>query len=141
MKRNFIGLPLVALSLLLTTASAYSQSRAKAYVPFAFNAGQAQLPAGNYELKVESDSNFVTIQNLETGKTALALAWMRKDSDLHTRGKLVFHSYGNQRFLAELWGGANTQRVIFSAPKQKRHMQEVASGPSNASNEVTIALK
>ena len=43
MKRNLIiGLPLVVFSLLLTTASAYSQSKSKAYVPFAFKAGQAR---------------------------------------------------------------------------------------------------
>jgi hypothetical protein len=141
MKRNLIALPLFAFSLLLTTTSAYSQSQAKAYVPFAFKAGHAQLPPGNYELKVRSDSDIVTIYNSETGKTALALAWARKDSPLHTQGKLVFHSNGNRLFLAEIWGGADTQGVIFSAPKQGRHMQEVASAPSTTGKEVMIALK
>jgi hypothetical protein len=141
MKRNLIGLPLVVLSLLLTTTSAYSQSQAKAYVPFAFKAGMAQLPPGNYELKIGFGSNIVKICNLETGKTALALASGREDSPLHTQGKLVFHSYGNQRFLAEIWGGADTKGILFSASKQERQMQQVASGPSNTGKEVTIALK
>ena len=144
MKRNLIGLPLVVFSLLLTTTSAYCQSPAKAYVPFAFKAGLAQLPPGNYELRVGFDSGIVTIYNRETGKTALALASVREDPPLHTRSKLVFHSYGNQHFLAEIWGGADTRGVMFSPCKQERQMQrtqQVASGPSNAGKEVTIALK
>jgi hypothetical protein len=144
MKRNLIGLPLVVFSLLLTTTSAYSQSGAKAYVPFAFKAGQAQLPPGNYELKVKFDSDIVTIYNRETGKTALTLASVREDSPLHTRRQLVFHSYGNQHFLAEIWGSAGTQGIIFSTSKQERQMrqmQQVASSPSHTGKEVTIALK
>ena len=39
----YFGLPLVVFSLLLATTSAYSQSKSKAYVPFSFKAGQAQL--------------------------------------------------------------------------------------------------
>jgi hypothetical protein len=139
MKRNLIGLPLVVFSLLFITTNAHSQSRAKAYVPFAFNVGQAQLPPGHYELKVRFDSDIVMICNLETRKTALALASIRKDSDQHTRHELVFRSYGNQYSLAEIWGGADTKGIIFSASKHER--QQVASGPSNTGKEVTIALK
>jgi hypothetical protein len=144
MKRNLIGLPLVVFSLLLTTTSAYSQSAAKAYVPFAFKVGQAQLPPGNYELRAKADSDIVTIYNRETGKGALALATVREDSPLHSRSKLVFHSYGNQHFLAEIWGGADTMGILFSPSKQERQMQrlqQVASGPANKGNEVMIALK
>jgi hypothetical protein len=144
MKRNLIGLPLVVFSLLLTTTSAYSQSAAKAYVPFAFKAGQAQLPPGNYELRAKTDSDIVTIYNRETRKTTLALATVRQDSPVYTQGKLVFHSYGNQHFLVEIWRGAYTRGIIFSPSKQERQMQQrpqVASGPSNTGREVTIALK
>jgi hypothetical protein len=144
MKRNLIGLRLVVCSLLLSTTSAYSQSAAEAYVPFAFKVGQAQLPAGNYELRAKADSDVVMIYNRETRKGALALASVREDSPLHARRKLVFHSYGNQHFLAEIWGGADTQGVIFSPSKQERQMQrmqQVASGTAKTGNEVMIALK
>jgi hypothetical protein len=144
MKRNLIGLPLVVFSLLLTTASAYSQSAAKAYVPFAFKAGAAQLPPGNYELRAKADSDIVTIYNRETRKTTLALASVREDSPRYTPGKLVFHSYGNQHFLAAIWGGAYTRGILFSPCKQEKQMQrmqQVASGPANTGKEVTIALK
>jgi hypothetical protein len=142
MKRNLtIGLPLVVFSLLLATTSAYSQSKSKAYVPFSFKAGQAQLPPGHYELKVTADNNIVTIYNRESGKTVLALATVREDSPLHTQGKLIFHSYGKQYFLAEIWGAEATKGVLFSPSKQEKHMQQVASGPSTTGKEVMIALK
>lgn len=51
MKRNLISiLSLVVMSLLLNATGAYAQSYAKANVPFAFNVGAKQLPAGTYEI-------------------------------------------------------------------------------------------
>jgi hypothetical protein len=144
MKRNLIGLSLVVFSLLLTTASAYSQSAARAYVPFTFKAGGAQLPPGNYELRAKADSDIVMIYNRETNKTTLALATVRQDSPRYAPGKLVFRSYGNQHFLAAIWGGAYTRGVLFSPSKQEKQMQrmqQVASGPANTGTETMIALK
>jgi hypothetical protein len=69
---------------------------------------------------------------------------VREDSPLHMHGKLVFHSYGNQHFLEEIWGGADTSGIIFAPSKQEKRMQQmqqVASGPTNTGNEVMIALK
>ena len=55
MKRNLITiLSLVVMSMIFNVTGAYAQSFAKADVPFAFNVGTAQLPAGTYEVKVLS---------------------------------------------------------------------------------------
>ena len=61
----------------------------------------------------------------------LALATVREDSPtLHTQGKLIFHGYGKQYFLAEIWGAEATKGVLFSPSKQEKHMQQIGSGPS-----------
>jgi hypothetical protein len=74
----------------------------------------------------------------------LALATVRQDSPRYAPGKLVFRSYGNQHFLAAIWGGAYTRGVLFSPSKQEKQMQrmqQVASGPANTGTETMIALK
>ena len=73
MKRNLITiLSLVVMSLMFNATGAYAQSFAKADVPFAFNVGTKQLPAGTYEVKVLSQSPYeIMIQNIETRAGAL----------------------------------------------------------------------
>src|SRR5580692_12823987 len=67
MKRNLITiLSLVVMSLLLNATAVYAQSYAKAEVPFAFNVGAKQLPAGSYEIRVLGQSpNEIMIRNTE----------------------------------------------------------------------------
>jgi hypothetical protein len=143
MKRNLIGtLSLVALSLLRTATGAYAQSAVQTYVPFAFNVGTAQLPAGSYKVKrAEFDTNYIMISNLKTGTTTLSL--FQPESPRNVSGELVFRHLGNQYFLSEIWGGAGgagSMGMIIPASKQERELQ-VANSPSNAGNEVEIALK
>jgi hypothetical protein len=139
MKRNSIATSsLVVLSLLLTAAGAYAQSAARANVPFAFKVGTVQVPAGIYSVKRDIDSNIVTVRNVKTGTTVLALVKLQLASK--TTGKLIFHQVGSQFSLTEIWGGAGSPGMGLSVPKRNRE-REVASGPSNAGNTFEIALK
>jgi hypothetical protein len=141
MKRNLVGTSsLVVLSLLLSAAGAYAQASVQAYVPFAFMVGTTQLPAGSYRI-TENDRNTVMIRGANTRTVKFAL--YRQDSPRNVSPKMVFHHFGNQYFLAEIWGDENRATIDFPASKPERQAQalEVASGPSNASKEVMIALK
>jgi hypothetical protein len=141
MKRNLIGtLSLVAMSLLLTATGAHAQSPVQTYVPFAFNVGTTQLPAGTYKIKkAEFDSNYLIIRNVKTGTTTVSL--FQPEYSRNVRDKLVFYRFGNQHFLAEIWGGAHSTGMTFPDSKKIERKLQVASGPSNAGEEVEIALK
>src|SRR5579859_8177675 len=103
MKRNLIGtLSLVAVSLLLNIDGAYAQSGVTANVPFAFNVGSSQLPAGSYRITVQDGSSFVMIGNSTTGATVLSLG--QRQSPGGNRPKLVFQHLGNRYFLTQIWG-------------------------------------
>src|SRR5271169_6182803 len=112
MKRNLIGiLSLVVMSLLLNATGAYAQSYAKANVPFDFKVGSAQLPAGTYDIKLDSAAApAVMIQNDE-GKAG-ALSNARREPARDTQAKLVFHKVGDQYFLAEVWRGSWSEGMI-----------------------------
>src|SRR5664279_897035 len=76
MKRNLIAvLSLVVMSLLLNATGAFAQSYVKANVPFEFKVGTAQLPAGPYEIKVDTaSSGAIMIRNGETSAAAMSTA-------------------------------------------------------------------
>ena len=117
MKRNLIGiLTLVVMTVLISSTSAYSQAYAKADVPFAFKVGNAQLPAGTYDVKIGTSGGTIMVQNDETSSAAMAIA--RHEYPRDTDAKLVFHRVGNQYFLAEIWRGPGIDGMIVPTSRQ-----------------------
>ena len=87
MKRNLITiLSLVVMSLMLNSTGAYAQyhpqSYAKANVPFTFNVGTAQLPAGCY--RITTLYLGITIRNCKTGATVFSPVQQESPRD-HSR--------------------------------------------------------
>ena len=144
MKRNVITiLSLMVLSLMFNATGAYAQSYAKADVPFAFNVGAAQLPAGTYEIKtLGPGTNQIMIRNGEG--TASVVSNARRNPPRETEGKLVFHRVGNQYFLAEVWRGSEDAGLIVPTSKHEQELMkelQLAKGPSGGHEEVIEALK
>jgi hypothetical protein len=139
MKRNLIGtLSLVAMSLLLNVNGAYAQSAVKANVPFAFNVGTSQLPAGSYRITVEDGGGLVMISNSTTFATVLSLGQQERPGGKSR--KLVFLRLGNRYFLTQIWGEQGSTGLRLRAPKPETKF-EIASQPSPSRKEVEIALK
>jgi hypothetical protein len=144
MKRNLITiLSVVVLSLLLNATGVYAQSYAKAKVPFAFNVGAKQLPAGTYEIRVLDQSpNEIMIRNTET--TAAAVSIARNEGPRDTESKLVFDRIGNQYFLIEVWNGLGADGMIVPTSKHEKELKkelELAKGPTGSNEKVMVALK
>ena len=124
MNRNVITiLSLVVISLMFNAAGAYAQSYAKATVPFAFNAGAKQLPAGTYEIKVVQGARAFIIQNDHTAAAAMSLA--RREGRRYTNSKLVFHRVGGQYFLAEVWRSSDAGGMIAPTSKLEEELGDV----------------
>jgi len=143
MKRNLISiLSLVVTSLLLNATGAYAQSYVKANVPFAFNVGAKQLPAGTYEIRVLSQSpNEIMIRNHETGTAALSIA--RSEGPRDTESKLVFDRIGNQYFLAEVWKGSGAGMIVPTSKLEQELKKELqlAKESAGGNEKVVVALK
>ena len=135
---SFATSSLVVLSLLFTAAGAYAQSAVQAHVPFAFKVGQKQMPAGTYVIDREIGSTFVTVRNVKTGTSVQAVG--RTESASKKTEKLIFHHYGSQYVLAEIWGTAGNDGMVLSPTKQRKAL-ELAQGPANAGTNVEIASK
>jgi len=139
MKRNVIGiLSLVVMSLMLN-AAAQAQSAVKANVPFAFEVGSAQLPAGTYLIHTVGASA-IAIRNGQTSASALSV--VRRAYQNSSSAKLVFHHVADQYFLAEIWKGAGTNGMVIAPSKQEKSLERelrLATGESK-SEDVLIAL-
>jgi hypothetical protein len=133
----------VKLSLTIRATGAYAQSYAKANVPFAFNIGAKQLPAGTYEIRVLSQSpNLIMIRNPET--TAAALSIARSEGPRDTESKLVFDRIGTQYFLTEVWKGSGTAGMIVPTSKHEQELKkelQLAKGSAGGNEKVVVALK
>jgi hypothetical protein len=144
MKRNLITiLSLVVMSLMVSATSAYAQSYAKANVPFAFNVGPKQLPAGPYQIKVTGrGSNTIMIRNIQTGEGALSVA--RYEAPASSEGKLVFNHVGSEYFLSQVWRESGSQGMSIPTSKRERQLTEelqLAKDSKGGHEEVILALK
>ena len=144
MKRNLVTiLSLVVMSLMFSAASAYSQTIAKADVPFAFNVGQKQLPAGTYEVRVQGTaSSTIMIRNVETGESAFSVTWYQVPRS--TKDKLVFTHVGNEYFLSQIWKESGSQgRSILPTNRERELTKELllAKDSKGGHEDVIVALK
>lgn len=139
MKRNFFAtLSLGALSFFFTATGAYAQHAVEATIPFAFNVGTTQLPAGIYRIKADLLSSSVTIRN--SNNSAVIFAHVQREYPGEKNQKLVFRHANDRYFLAEIWGERGSEGLKLRAPKPVNRVEEAKQRwPSG--DEVLIALK
>jgi len=142
MPRRLIANSLGAFTLLLS-AGAYAQSVNQATVPFAFTAGNVDLPAGNYVIQQKSENRFISIVDVNSGKVVFASAPEREPLPMDAPAKLIFHRYGNQHFLAAVWsGGGGTARIFSPTSEEKQSRAHlVASNPTESHTQDEVAMK
>jgi hypothetical protein len=96
---------LIGLGLLLATASAYAQTGVvKANVPFNFIVNKTELPAGQYRIQPMGIVASAMAIESPDGKVVKAfLPNACSSPQAQKTSKLVFHRYGTQYFLAQIW--------------------------------------
>jgi hypothetical protein len=109
--------------LLLAAAPGFAQADLKATVPFDFYAGETPLPAGLYALDVDN-AGLVWISRSDAGARCIVGSIPIGGGPNDGRAsKLVFHRYGNEYFLTEMWAsGQRIGRMFRRTP----HEDEVA---------------
>jgi hypothetical protein len=110
----------VAFAILGATPS-HAQVLMKARVPFSFRAGYGTLPAGDYTIGKDGISQQAV--SLSAGKRGVELVMPNitdSRNDIHG-SKLVFHRYGDEYFLAEIWSNVDDtfRKLTVSARERK----------------------
>jgi hypothetical protein len=103
------------LAALLATSTAFgqsSQSATIADIPFAFTVANLTFPAGRYTLTRLGETTLRISSRHNQGTVVLTHAAEGKAPD--SKGKMVFHRYGESYFLAEVWVAADAAgRTVF----------------------------
>ncbi len=143
MKCNIYGaLMIIAVALLVSVPMTQAQSRAQANVPFAFSVDQSTMPAGSYEIG-SMGNNVLAVRNLSTREARLVIEPMHKQASVAAgipHSKLVFHKYGEQYFLAEIWDGQSNIGVAFPESNREKELK-LASYTAPQPEVVIIAMK
>ena len=128
---------LIGLGLLLATASAYAQTGVvKANVPFNFIVNKTELPAGQYSIRPLGMTGVaMSINSSDHSVVKAILPLACESAEVQKTSKLVFHRYGSQYFLAQIWTeGSNRGEEL---PKSGRESEVAMDYP--VQNVVVVA--
>lgn len=120
--KNYAAIALVACVAFVTLAATPSHAQAliKADVPFEFSAGYGVLPAGEYTVQPIGGMNTLLISSGRRGIEMVMPNTTDWRTDFETP-KLVFHRYGNEYFLAEVWSSSdNAVRKLQVHPRERQ---------------------
>jgi hypothetical protein len=120
-KRLFVMTSLLVLSILAASRVARAQENMVVNVPFAFVAGQAALPAGEYRINISFGSPSLLLTPVDNpGASAIVVTMPTQANEPSSDSKLVFHRYGNRYFLSECWrAGSSSGRQLRKSEREK----------------------
>jgi len=106
-------------------------------VTFAFSAEGHALPAGEYLVLTVTPERSIRIVSADGKHSAIVNTLPNYASPPSTNSRLVFHRYGNEYFLAQVWtGGQNVVRDLLSS----KHAMKIAASGGTSETRVVIAL-
>ncbi len=93
----------LAFALLLTAAPGFAQADLQATVPFDFYAGSSVFPAGVYQMDVDNAGLvWINRRDARVRRIVGSIPIGGGPNDGHV-SKLIFHRYGSEYFLSEMW--------------------------------------
>ena len=119
---------LSAILLVTIVASAQGQtlgSRVRVTVPFDFSIGETKLPCGKYSVGrvgQNADDVVISVEDERGRAKALRTSMPVLTRDTTSKAKLVFHRYGDQYFLYQVWPAAATNGRQFPKSRSEREI-------------------
>ena len=143
--RKRICVSLMTLSFLVslaTVAPAYAKSvdGMRAQVPFDFHVGDKLVRAGDYTIRsMTADEQLIRISSgKEVASTTTNSGRERGNGE--GRARLVFHKYGDQYFLAAVWGADNMGRRLRETKRERSLRKEIETARGHASEMETVTI-
>jgi hypothetical protein len=122
--KNVISRVAVLIVVALCAASAFGQSgMLKADIPFDFSIGDKYVPSGTYT--VGNLTPEVQVWRNADGKPVELLMTIPMTKLGNGDAKLIFHRYGNEYVLAEIWNGETGRQV-----RASKHEKQLAKSGS-----------
>ena len=136
---------LVSMLVAAAPASAQSTNDLHAQVPFDFYVGDSLISAGDCTVaSVTSDGSGLRITSNGSKASAITLTNLANGNpNREARPRLVFHKYGDQYFLAAVWGADQDGRAMIESKRERRLRKEMRAAWHAAAEPeiVTIAAR
>lgn len=129
-KRTLRILSLLGLWALMSLGSAYAQSDTLMTVkaPFPFSVGNKMLPAGEYAVERMVHLNGrLLIRSTDGRASRIILVLAHGNAPASDESALVFHRYGQDYFLAQVWCGAIHSTYELFPSRAEREVAKKAS--------------
>jgi hypothetical protein len=113
----------IAMGLLVSTGSVQAQSSPKltATIPFAFQAGSRNMPAGLYSIYLLSQ-HVVLFRTANGHGSAYFMVTPSYEGKFQEKGRLVFHRYGNRYFLREVWEPGSNEGITCNPSSEEKEI-------------------
>jgi hypothetical protein len=137
---------LMALSFLVSIlsvapASAKSIKGLRAQVPFDYQVGDTLIAAGDCTVtSVSSDSPGLIVRGAQGSAVILTSAAQAK-ANAKSSPRLVFHKYGEQYFLAAVWGAGDMGRRLPESKRERGLRRELQVAGNARMETVTVAAR
>lgn len=122
MRKIAMSIATAIVGVLLSAASVYGQT-VKADIPFAFQAANQTLPAGQYEVSTRNAvPSTVIVRNRESKQALAALVSKAQSQRTPDVSKFIFRRYGDQYFLAQIFIAGRTEGTELIKTKAERRL-------------------
>lgn len=144
MKRRVLSVALTGFALALMTLTAFAQlpgAPIRATIPFDFMVRGRTLPAGEYEIsRISDEPGGLEIANIDHRSEHAVIETQPVEGKIPSRGKVVFHKYGDTYFFYEVWTpGLETGRELAPSRRERALEREMAVAGNSAQPE-TVAI-
>ena len=133
-----------ALCAAVASANAQLSNPIRAKIPFEFNVGDKKLPAGEYtfsRLSGFSDSRIMFISSVDATTRVFQSIFGSQVLTSKDQSTLVFHKYGDQYFLEQIWSSGEQEGTQVPESRSERTIrrQLAQTQQSNMSGKVIMA--
>lgn len=122
MKKQALGVAVALLVSIVTAGACYAQRPTLVVnIPFTFHAGDKTLPAGEYRVEsLETGTGILhRIQCTDCHALAIVPSLVVELKSGQSEPRLVFHRYGSNYFLSEIWIGESQGRQLWESKREK----------------------
>jgi hypothetical protein len=130
MKSRVTSLLSIGIALVAVAAVQAQDKTVTANVPFSFYMGSSAMPQGTYKVDELAHGAIVCMHSKDTVKSVTTHEIVGKKQAEPAR--LVFHRYGQNYFLAEIWNGETSVGQALAASQREKELAQNGAAPTLA---------
>jgi hypothetical protein len=130
--KGFITATMLAMAIMVAGVSTHAQTlqyKLTVNIPFDFQVANQKLPAGKYSVgrvHETSGDTVLQIRSIDGQSTTNRFSIPIVTFETKNRGELIFHRYGDQYFLSEVWPAGGGNGRAFLKTRTERELEKNA---------------